>query len=74
MRKEDSGGTEQVLMMDVGLHALFREKEKILTTLVQESNCDYSFSSEMEEGMRLVSIVGRRDTIDEAAKKSLESW
>jgi hypothetical protein len=66
--------TKQVLIPDAGLHALLREKEKRLTALKKDSDCDYHFSSEMEEGMRLVSIVGKRDRLDEAATKILESW
>lgn len=66
--------TKQILIPDAALHALLREKEKRLTTLKKESDCDYHFSSETEEGMRLVSIVGKKDRLDEAATKILESW
>ena len=66
--------TKQVLIPDAGLHALLREKERILTALKKESDCDYHFSSETEEGMRLVSIVGKKDRLDEATMKILESW
>lgn len=66
--------TKQILIPDAGLHALLREKEKRLTALKKESDCDYHFSSETEEGMRLVSIVGKRDRLDEAATRILESW
>jgi len=66
--------TKQILIPDAGLHALLREKENRLTALKKESDCDYHFSSETEEGMRLVSIVGKKDRLDEAATKILESW
>lgn len=66
--------TKQILIPDAGLHALLRDKEKRLTALKKESDCDYRFSSETEEGMRLVSIVGKKDRLDEAATKILESW
>ncbi len=66
--------TKQILIPDAGLHALLREKEKRLTALKKESDCDYHFSSETEQGMRLVSIVGKRDRLDEAAMKIMESW
>ena len=66
--------TKQILIPDAGLHALLRDKEKRLTVLKKESDCDYHFSSETEEGMRLVSIVGKKDRLDEAATKILESW
>jgi hypothetical protein len=66
--------TKQVLIPDAGLHALLREKEKRLTALKKQSDCDYHFSSETEEGMRLVSIVGKKDRLEEAATKILESW
>jgi hypothetical protein len=66
--------TKQVLILDAGLHSLLREKEKRLTALKNESDCDYRFSSGTEEGMRLVSIVGKKDRLDEAATKILESW
>jgi hypothetical protein len=72
-----SGGfwrTRQVVIPEAGYRALFREHEKRLTALKEESTCDFHFSGEWDDGWRLVSIVGRRDKIQETGTKVLESW
>ena len=66
--------TKQVLIPDAGYYALLRGNGRRLATLKKDSDCRYQFSSEMEEGMRLVSIVGKKDRLSEAATNILESW
>ena len=66
--------TEQVVVSEAGFHALMREKERRLTALKREFGCDFHFSSELEEGSRLVSIVGKWDKVYDAGQKVIDTW
>lgn len=67
-------GTRQVIVPEAGFVALLRDKERRLLAIKQSTGCDFHFSSETEEGLRIVSIVGSKDRLDLAATKVLYTW
>jgi hypothetical protein len=67
-------GTKQVVVPEAGFVALRREGEKRLSDIKKATSCDFQFSAEMEDGLRVVSIVGRKDRLDLAATEVLHTW
>jgi hypothetical protein len=67
-------GTRQVQIPEAGFVALLRDKERRLVDIKKVTGCDFHFSSESEEGLRIVSIVGNKDRLDLAATKVLYTW
>jgi hypothetical protein len=67
-------GTKQVMIPEAGFVALLRDKERRLAKIKNDTICDFHFSSEREDKMRIVSIVGRKDHLEIAATKVLYTW
>lgn len=67
-------GTSQVMVLEAGFEALLRDKEKRLAKIKYVTGCDVHFSSDREDGMRIVSIVGRKNQLELASMKVLSTW
>jgi hypothetical protein len=67
-------GTKQIMIPEAGFLALLREKEKRLARIKGATQCDFHFSGDRDDGMRIVSIVGGKDRLDVAATKVLFTW
>lgn len=66
--------TKQVLIPEAGFVALLRDRERRLVKIKLDTGCDFHFSSERQDGMRVVSIVGRKSSVELAAARVLYTW
>lgn len=67
-------GTKQVIIPEAGFLALLRDRERRLALIRANLGCEVHFSSDRDDGMRIVSIVGAKDRLDVAATKVLYTW
>jgi hypothetical protein len=66
--------TKQIIIPEAGFVALLRDKERRLAKIKHDTICDFHFSSERQDGMRIVSIVGRKNHLENAASKVVYTW
>lgn len=72
--KDGYSRTKQITIPEAGYYALIKDERKRLHDIRADTGCTFHISDTRPDDRRLISIVGKREKLDQAAARLAETW